>query len=436
MALNKEEILKTLKMEMAPALGVTEPSTIALATAKAYKEIKGNVGKIELTLDPGIYKNAYSCGIPNTNEKGIEIAALLGALNGDSNLGLQVLKNINQNDVKKAKKLKENNLVEIDIKDGYKDIYVKSKVITDNGYALAVIKSRHDNINYIEVNNKIIYEKADFNNQESNKDSIFNNFRLDEVINFINSLNLEEIKFALDAVKMNKNLSASGEQGTGLELGKGLNELNNQNEINDDIINKAKILTAFAVDARMGGVPKPAMSFCGSGDHGIIATLPIAALAEKKKVSKENLARSIILSYLITYYIKHKTGKLSAYCGCAIAAGMGAAAGSTYLLDGDLQQINGAVNNIAGNITGMICDGGNFGCSLKAVTAAGLAVESALLAINDYYLKNNNGVVGNSLKDTLDNVSKIATPGMEQTNEVIINILKKRSQNEKWDDLR
>ena len=152
----------------------------------------------------------------------------------------------------------------------------------------------------------------------------------------------------------------------------------------------------------------------------------LSNLFHQADIYKDKLAKSIILSYIITYYIKSKTGKLSAYCGCAIAAGSGACAGIAYLLGGNEEQIVGAINNMVGNITGMICDGGNYGCSLKAATAASTAVESALLAVNNYYLNANNGIVGKDLQETLDNMGQIAEPGMEQTNHVILDILKER----------
>jgi len=424
---NKDIILKLLKEEMAPALGVTEPSTIALATARAVAETEGEINKVELILDPGIYKNTYSCGIPNTTEKGIEMAVLLGVVNGDYNLGLQVLQNITSKDVKKAKELKENIYIDIKVKEGYKDIYVNSKIYTEQSISLVTIKDRHDNISHLAVDGQVIFDK-DEEQKESDlkRKNPFREIKIEEILKFINDIEFKDIKFTLDAVKMNKKLAQKGKVGPGMGLGAGLTNLVKDNEIADDIANYAQRLTAFSVDARMGVIPKPAMSFCGSGDHGIIATLPLTAVTERKKISKDKLAKSIILSYIITYYIKSKTGKLSAYCGCAIAAGSGACAGIAYLLGGNEEQIVGAINNMVGNITGMICDGGNYGCSLKAATAASTAVESALLAVNNYYLNANNGIVGKDLQETLDNMGQIAEPGMEQTNHVILDILKER----------
>jgi len=421
--MNRKELLSILRKEMAPALGVTEPSTIALASAIAYQSLPGELEKIELLLDPGIFKNAYSCAIAGTEEKGIEIAALLGTLAGIPEAKLEVLKGIKKEDINKAIILKEKGIVDVKIKKNCREVFVGSKIYTDNGSARAIIKNSHANVVFKELNGKVEYDRENEKNESKSYD--LPEFNLNEILDFLKEATFEEVKFTLEAVEMNRELARQGEKGAGMKLGPGLKQLVKEGILKDDLLNYAQILTAHAVDARMGGLAKPAMSFCGSGDHGIIATLPLAAIAEKKDIPDERLAKAIVLSYIITFYLKNYTGKLSAYCGCAVAAGTGVSAGITYMLGGDDKQITGAVNNMAGNITGMICDGGNFGCSLKAATAAEAAIKASLLALNDYYLENNNGIVGNNIKETLLNMGQIATPGMEETNNVILDILQK-----------
>jgi len=427
MFMDKQKILNLLKSEMAPALGVTEPATIALSTARAYQKVGGKITRIELELDPGIYKNSYACSIPNTNHKGIHMAALLGAVNGQPDLGLEVFDKISDQDINNAQRLYEKeDIVQIKIKEGNKKIYCSSTVETEQGYAKVVIEESHNNIVYIEHNGQKVYGEKNKKKEKSNNEKSCIEFT--EISKFIDELSYDDVKFSLAAVDMNNKLASKGMKDVGLGVGYQLNELIKDGHIKDDLVNSAKRLTAYAVDARMGGVPLPAMSFCGSGDHGIIATLPLKAFETREQISKKILAKSIVLSYLITYYLKNKTGKLSAYCGCAVAAGTGASAGIAYLLNGSQNQIEGAINNMAGNITGMICDGGNFGCSLKAATAAGAAVEAALFAIQDHYLEKNTGIVGQSIKETLDNMAKIATSGMNQTNNIILEILKNREE--------
>jgi L-cysteine desulfidase len=168
------------------------------------------------------------------------------------------------------------------------------------------------------------------------------------------------------------------------------------------------------------------MSIAGSGDHGIISTMPLLAVKEKTNASEEKLARAIAMSYLITIYIKNYAGLLSAFCGCAVAAGTGASTGIVYLLDGSVSQIGDTIHNMAANITGMICDGGNYGCTLKAVTGAGAAVTSALLALNGFVIPNGSGIVGYSPEETMRNIGRIASPGMLQTDKEILSIMEER----------
>ena len=423
---NKQKIIGLLKEEMGPALGVTEPAAVALATSTAYKAIGGNLKKIKVFIDPGVYKNGFSCAIPGTNEMGNEMAALLGVIAGDASLGLKVLNNITNEDVKKAKKLYDEKTAIVDIKKGVTNILIDAVVETGRGIGRAVIKDKHTNIILIEANGKILHQSE--HSQDEKKESEFDlkGFKVDDFVDLIETVTFNDINFILDAVEMNKELAKVGMNGSGMGLGKALAELVKENKLSDDIVSYSQILTGYAVDARMGGMPKPAMTISGSGDHGIISTMPLIAIAEREHIDENRLAKSIVLSYLITIYIKEHSGRLSAFCGCAVAAGTGVSAGIVYLLGGSRKQISYTISNMACNITGMICDGGNFGCSFKAITAASAAVQSALFALKDVYIPNDSGIVGNTPEETMQNIGKIASPGMLRTDNVILDIMLER----------
>lgn len=422
--MNNKDFISLLKEEMKPALGVTEPGAVALASAKAYEAIGGTLEKIKLVLDSGIYKNCYSCAIPGTDDFGIEIAALLGVLVGKPELELEVLKEIKKEDEDKAKQLRNEGKVEIEVKKGHVGIYVDCIVMTDKGWARVVIQEKHSNIVLIEANDKIIYKK-EINICEDKKEKTLDikKEKLIDLINFVEQVPFTDIKFVLDAVKVNKELGEYAIKGSGMNVAYTLSNLAKENILADDISHYAQILTGYAIDARLGGVSKPAMSISGSGSHGIIATMPIAAIAERKDIDDERLARAVALSFLITIYIKEYSGRLSAFCGCAIAGGTGASTGIVYLLGGNYTQISYAINNMAGNITGMICDGGNYGCALKAVTAANVAVMSAIFALYDTNIPTNYGIVGNTAEETMRNMGQIASPGMLETENTILNIM-------------
>ena len=428
MVYRSEDLVKVLKKEMIPALGVTEIAAIALACSKAYRAIGGNLQNINIVTDPGIFKNGFSCVVPGTREMGNEIAAILGVLVGVPELELEVLKNVKSEDTVKAKKLRGEGIAKVSVKRGLTEIFIDATVTTNKGVGRAVIKRRHTNIVLIEANGEIQYNSEKKEEKKREKESTLKNFELTDFVKFVNEVPFNDIKFTLEAVKMNKELGQAGMKKAGMGVGIALSKLIKEHKISDDIRSYAQILAAFAVDARMGGVQKPAMSISGSGDHGIIASMPLAAVAERMEIGEEELARAIALTYLVTIYIKEYSGKLSAFCGCAVAAGTGASAGIVYLLGGNEKQIGYAISNMAANITGMICDGGNFSCALKAITGAGAAVLSALFAIENVVIPKGSGIVGKTVEETMMNMGKIASPGMIQTDDIILDIMLARSK--------
>lgn len=423
-----ENLVKVLKKEMKPALGITELAAIALACSKAYRAIGGNLQNINVVTDPGIFKNGFSCVVPGTREMGNEIAAILGVLVGVPELELEVLRNVKSEDVVKAKKLRGEGIAKVSVKRGLTEIFIDATVSTDKGVGRAVIKRTHTNIVLIEANGEIRYKTEKEEEKKREMEFTLTNFKLADFERFVNEVPFEDIKFTLEAVKMNKELGRAGMKKAGMGTGVAISKLIKEHRISDDIRSYAQMLTALAVDARLGGVQKPAMSISGSGAHGIIASMPLAAVAERMQIGEEELARAIALTYLITIYIKEYSGKLSAFCGCAVAAGTGASAGIVYLLGGNGKQIEYAINNMAANITGIICDGGNFGCALKGITGAGAAVISALFAMENVIIPKGSGIVGKTVEETMMNMGKIASPGMVQTDDVILDIMLNRSK--------
>ncbi|KEI81039.1 serine dehydratase subunit alpha family protein [Clostridium botulinum] len=416
-------IINILRKEMMPGLGVTEPASIALSSAKAYEVIGGEIKNIKIIADPGLFKNAFSCSIPGTKEVGNEMAALLGAICGDASLGLECLRKIKKEDISKAKTMLDK--IDIEIKSQTEGLYVESIVTTNNGIGRTIIRYKHDNIVLVEKNNKILYQKENTLNKSNNfsQEAIdskkITEMKLDEIVEFVNNVNYEKIEFLLESIKMNKKLSEKGLEGLGIGLGKLILESCNEN--NYELY--AEALTCSAIDARVSGATVPAMTVTGSGNHGIITTLPLLAVKEKKNLNNEVLARSIALSYIINIYIKEFSGKLSAFCGCAVAAGTGVSGGICYLLGGSLKEIENTIKNMASNITGMICTGGNLACSLKANTGVKAAFLSAKMALKNIVIPNKCGIVSNSIEDTMKNIGRIAYPGMMETDKEILSIM-------------
>lgn len=196
--------------------------------------------------------------------------------------------------------------------------------------------------------------------------------------------------------------------------------------ISDDEQRTASLLCNGAIEARVIGLSRPAMSITGSGAHGIIATMPLYAASQVKGYSGEALLRATALSYLVCMYIKEYSGKLSAFCGCAIAAGTGMACGLVFLRGGSLEAMERTINNMASSITGMICDGGNQGCTMKGIVAVDAAYESAELAMNGVYISSIHGINGATPEETMRNMGRIASPGMVGTEKTIVEILEEK----------
>lgn len=421
----EKELVRILKDEMKPALGVTEPVAVALASAKAYRAVGGELGGIKITTDPALFKTGLSCVVPGTTAIGFAMAAVLGALVGNPSLELEVLKHVDKKSVVKARSLLQKRIVDITVKEGQASIYVEAVVRTSKGVGRAIIKGTHTNVVLVEADGKAIYKKEW--SEEEEKGSGVANLEVADLIRFVKEIPFEDIKFVLDAVKMNKELAQEGLTGRfGMGVGTTMSSLLGENKKADDPITEAQILVASACDARLGGAQKPAMSIAGSGNHGITATLPVAVVAQRGGIGEERLARAIALSFLITIYIKAYSGRLSAFCGCAVTAAAGASAGIVCLLGGGDEQIGYAIKNVAADLTGLLCDGANFGCALKTSTGAGAAIRAALLALRGVVIPADSGIVGKGVEETIKNMGAISSPGMVETDRVILDIMRRR----------
>jgi len=421
------ELLALLKSEMKPALGVTEPVAVALAAATAYQAVKGDVEEITVTTDPALFKTGVSVVVPGTQETGFAMAAILGVLVGNPDLELEVLRFVGDSSVTRAKAMLTKGMVTIGIKKRQAGIYVEVRVKTTNGVARAVIKNAHNNIVLIEANGVVQFSKARGRNNKRSFDVTA--LRVADLVAFSLEIPLEEIEFVLDAVTMNRELAELGLKGNyGMAAGAAMSKMSAAGIVADDPTSKAKILVASACDARLGGAQKPAMSIAGSGCHGITATLPVMVMAEWLKAGKEELTRAIALSFLLTIYIKAFSGRLSAFCGCAVTAAAGASAGIVYLLGGKTEQIGNAISNVAADVTGIICDGGNFGCALKTSTGASTAIRAAQFAVRGTVIPAGSGIIGKTIEQTIKNMGIISAPGMVRTDKEILAIIDRASR--------
>ncbi|WP_313529881.1 L-cysteine desulfidase family protein [Anaerotignum sp.] len=411
-----------LKSEIRPALGVTEVGAIALAAARAYAEVGGTVLHIEMSMNGGMYKNGFSCGIPGTEELGCEMAAALGALGGKWKLGLECLKGITPEQVEKAKSIP----VDISLAKEMDSIYIEAEVTTTGGIGIVRIEGTHDNIVYVAKDNEVVFIKEQ-SKEEATKEMIdFDAITVADMVDYVSVVSIDNLAMIQDMIEMNCKLSEEGQRGVGLSIGTTLDAFHKKGVVGIDMIYQAQKLTCAAMDARLSGLPFPAMSIVGSGSHGIVCSLPVVSYGRSIEVAEEKIIRAVALSGLVTIFSKHYTGRLSALCGCVLGGGSGAAAGIAYLMGGGAVEVGNAMNHLAANLTGMICDGGSTGCALKASTGVYTSFLSAMLAMNGTAIPNHFGVVGSSAEQTAKNLGRVSAEGMCPMDATIIDIMQQR----------
>lgn len=414
--------------DMKPALGVTEPGAIAFAVAKAKEYVKGEVKCVNVLMNSGMYKNAFTCGIPNSSHVGNVFAAALGAVAGDASKQLEALADVTDADNKKAEEMVQAGKVTVELGEITSRIFIEAVVKSEADEASVTIKDSHTNITEIRVNGETVFAKESTATDNTEQKPTIHEYTLTDMVEYATTVPIEEIEFVCKAHEMNMELFREGLGSDKTTFIKQLLKMNGGKEISDNEQATASLLCNGAIEARVLGLDKPAMSITGSGAHGIIATLPLYAAYKVNGYEREQLLRATVLSYLICMYIKEYSGKLSAFCGCAIAAGTGMACGLVFLRGGDAEAMTHVINNMASSITGMICDGGNHGCTMKGIAAVDAAYKSVELAMNGVYIESVHGINGKTPEQTMKNMGLIASPGMVGTEKTIVGIIERKSK--------
>ncbi len=433
-----------LEMEVTLALGCTEPVAIALATAAAATLLPNKeFDSIEIWIDPNIYKNGMAVTIPGCGGlQGLDTAAALGAYGGDPVKGLEVLESITDTTIAQAKKLLSANKVVVNLREEV-GLYVRAKLVAGPNIAEALILDLHNNIvslklNNEEITNSPLLEKARKTGGKHTMAELeiwLRSLNLEQILELTAELDDDDLNFLEIGVNHNLALAEYGlKHGSGLGIGKAIDRLIKQKLLVNDMSTSARRLTSAAADARMGGAKLPAMSSAGSGNHGLTAILPIWGIKDFIDHDRDTLLRAIGLSHIITAYVKAHTGRLSAVCGCSVAAGAGATAGITYLVGGDVHQVEGAIGNILEDLAGVICDGAKAGCAIKLNTAAGAAVQAALFSLHGVKVKDTDGIIGNSTQKTIQNMGDLSHHGMGQADKTILKIMLEKQLSKKRKD--
>ena len=420
-------LTELIKNDMKPALGVTEPGAIAFAVSTAKEYTNGMIEQVTVALNSGMYKNAFTCGIPNSDEVGNVFAAALGVVAGNAKKGLECLEDVTEEDNKRAEELVSQGKVKVVLDHIGSEITIDATVKTDKDTCVVKIAGAHTDIYHIEKNGEVLFQKEK-KEAESLEEAVIHRYSIGEILKYIEEVDNKEIAFIRDSFMMNMELLEEGLQSSKTSFGPWLKIKNGGKLISEDELNTAQLLCNGAIEARVLGLNKPAMSITGSGAHGIIATLPLFAYQQihREEIAEDMLLRATALSFLITMYIKEYSGRLSAFCGCGIAAGTGMACGLCYLKGGKEEEISKVICNMASGITGMICDGGNQGCTMKGIVAVDAAFRAVELAMADAVIDSVHGINGKSPEETMRNMGQIASPGMSATEKTIVEIMQNK----------
>ncbi|MCK5811581.1 MAG: serine dehydratase subunit alpha family protein [Clostridiales bacterium] len=429
--MDKQKIIDIMNKEMVVALGCTDPMAISYAAAAARKIAHtGDIKSINIQLSKSIIKSASSVIIPGTNESGVKMAAVLGALFGNSDKKLMVLEGVNKKSVKVAKEFLANK--ECTVSEVKNDIllYLEVFIETTKDTARTILIDDYSNWVYAEKNGVVLFDQR-VKRTSIDIENITPVLTLEEIWEFINKADInKDFSIVKESILLNSNISKEGIlHEYGLQVGKTLKDRMDDNKLYKDITNCAISRAAAGADARMAGSPMPVISNSGSGNQGITATMPVVAVAELLDIDEEKTIRGVALSNLVTIYAKEYFGRVSALCGANIAA-MGASCGVTFLLGGKLKEIENAIQNMAGDVIGMFCDGAKAGCALKVSTSVSAAMQSAFLAVKGINIKETDGIIEHNVEDTLKNIGKMSSSCSYMINNMIVDIMMHKKKGE------
>lgn len=418
----RKRIIDLIHQEVVPAIGCTEPIAVALCVAKATETLGTKPEKINVLLSANILKNAMGVGIPGTGMIGLPIAIALGALIGKSEYQLEVLKDSTPDVVEEGKRFIEEKRIHISLKENIEEkLYIEVCCEVGDDKATAVIAGGHTTFIYIERNGEVLFQKQHTASCEKEEECL--ELTLRKVYDFALNTPLDEISFILETARLNKAAAERSFEGNyGHGLGKMLRGTYEHKVIGDSVFSHILSYTSGACDARMAGAMIPVMSNSGSGNQGISATLPVLVFAEENDKSEEELIRALMLSHLTVIYIKQSLGRLSALCGCVVAA-TGSSCGITWLMGGTYDQVAYAVQNMIANLTGMICDGAKPSCALKVTTGVSTAVLSAIMAMENRCVTSVEGIIDEDVDQSIRNLTKIGSKGMNETDKLVLEIM-------------
>ena len=406
-----------LEKELIPAMGCTEPIAIAYAAAKARSVLAAMPERMVAVCSGNIIKNVKGVNVPNADgQKGVEVAALLVALAGDADLGLEVISRATKEDAEQVRELMKKKVCTCELAAGVENLFIRIEVYAGNESAVVEVKTKHNHFSRIEKNGEVLLTADDIPIEEGGDKSKLN---VKDIIEYANTVPLADIEDIIRTqIECNSAISEEGLKNSwGAEVGKTLVETSN-----NSLKTLAAARAAAGSDARMAGCALPVVINSGSGNQGITCTMPVVTYAEAMNASKEKLYRALVLTNLIALHQKRFIGNLSAYCG-AVSAGTAAACGIAYLEGAGYDIIGMTIINTLGNVGGIVCDGAKSSCAAKIASAVTAGITGYEMAKRGRVFAYGEGLVEGDYEQTIRNFGRLAKDGMAETDIEILNIM-------------
>ena len=424
--MEKTQWINLLKQDVVPALGCTEPVCVALCAAYAGAQLSGEIRSIAVYTNAGIFKNGMSAGIPNCTRVGLPWAAAIGACLKNPRKELRLLEDLTQDILDDAAALVEAGKVSVSMDPAASGLYVSCTLRGDEESVTAVIRDAHTNLVHLEKNGTVLLDsKASTQGSNSaNEVDVLKSMTIAQIRAMVDTASAEELAFLWDGVEMNEALASYSETNSlGVGIGDALRSKIGSEIFANDLLNRILLKAASAAESRLDGCPLPTMSSSGAGTKGLVVILPVSETAKALQASREQTLQALAFAHLLNRYINAWIGKLSPMCSCVMASSTAASAAIAYLLGGTNAQIGYAIRNMSGTVTGMICDGGKVGCSLKVATGSAAAFLCAITAVQDAALRTTDGICAETPEQCIRNMARIGIHGMAQTDSEILAIM-------------
>lgn len=411
--------VQTLKEELVPAMGCTEPIALAYGAARARVVLGEMPDRVVVGASGSIIKNVKSVIVPNTDHlKGIPAAAAAGIVAGDADKELEVIASVSSEQTAQMKEFMEQVPITVEHIDNGITFDIVITLYKGVSYARVRIANYHTNIVLVEKNGEILEKKPVAGETEDGLTdrSLLN---MKDILDFARTVDIEDVREVLERqIDYNWAIAEEGIRGNyGANIGSVLLDMEGES-----VRVRAKAMAAAGSDARMNGCELPVIINSGSGNQGITASVPVIVYAKDMKVSHETLLRALTLSNLTAIHQKTAIGRLSAYCG-AVSAGAGAGAGIAYLHGGDYKEIVHTVVNALAIVSGIVCDGAKASCAAKIASAVDAGILGYQMYIRGQQFYGGDGIVTKGVEETLKNVGRLGKEGMKATNEEIIRIM-------------